>query len=46
MIPYFHALLIQRHGMISALMIYGRADPEGGTGRADPPEKSQIYRVP
>ena len=24
MIPYFHALLIQRHGMISALMIYGR----------------------
>ena len=23
MIPYFHALLIQRHGMISALMIYG-----------------------
>ena len=24
MIPYFHALFIQRHGMISALMIYGR----------------------
>ena len=23
MIPYFHALLIQRHGMISALMING-----------------------
>ena len=23
MIPYFHALFIQRHGMISALMIYG-----------------------
>ena len=22
MIPYFHALFIQRHGMISALMIY------------------------
>ena len=26
MIPYFHALFIQRHGMISALMIYGRTD--------------------
>ena len=26
MIPYFHALFIQRHGMISALMIYGRFD--------------------
>ena len=25
MIPYFHALFIQRHGMISALMIYGQA---------------------
>ena len=24
MIPYFHALFIQRHGVISALMIYGR----------------------
>ena len=24
MIPYFYALLIQRHGMISALMIYCR----------------------
>ena len=24
MIPYFQALFIQRHGMISALMIYGR----------------------
>ena len=23
MIPYFQALFIQRHGMISALMIYG-----------------------
>ena len=23
MIPYFHALFIQRHGMISAQMIYG-----------------------
>ena len=23
MIPYFHVLFIQRHGMISALMIYG-----------------------
>ena len=25
MIPYFHALFIQRHGMISALMIYGHS---------------------
>ena len=25
MIPYFQALFIQRHGMISALMIYGPA---------------------
>ena len=24
MIPYFYVLFIQRHGMISALMIYGR----------------------
>ena len=24
MIPYFQALFIQRHGMISALLIYGR----------------------
>ena len=26
MIPYFQALFIQRHGMISALMIYGHPE--------------------
>ena len=29
MIPYFQALFIQRHGMITALMIYGRPPFEG-----------------
>ena len=30
MIPYFQALFIQRHGMISALMIYGPKEPSHG----------------
>ena len=32
MMPYFHGLLIQSHGMISALMIYGHLD-KFGVGR-------------
>ena len=39
MIPYFQALFIQRHGMISALMIYGRSAfrPLAGYGLPPPP---------
>ena len=38
MIPYFQALFIQRHGMISALMIYGRSAfrPLAGYGLPPP----------
>ena len=35
MIPYLHALFIQRHGMISALMKYGRSERQSLCNSSD-----------